>query len=181
MYGYTVHIKYVLHPYTRSPNHPPTHTHITPTHTPIHMITHTQTHTHTHTHTHTQSQIPNSVNVVGHVGPNQRLPIRGRSTIHRNQLKPKEGYLEKLTKDGKRWNKRYFELESSSLHYYEGKGQKYGDTIKMYCVPVKQSPTDRKVLLIETGKRVWSLRAENESVADEWLQALMMHSQGTAR
>ena len=89
--------------------------------------------------------------------------------------------MEKLTKDGKKWKKRYFELEVSNLHYYEGKGQKYGDTIKLYCVPVKLSPDDRRVVIIETEKRVWSLRADSESLADEWLTALKMHSQGTAR
>ncbi len=115
------------------------------------------------------------------MGPNLRTPHRGRSTIQRNQLKPKDGYLEKLTKDGKKWKKRYFELESSNLHYYEGKGQKYSDTIKLYCVPVKLSSDDRKIVIIETDKRVWSLRAENEHTAEEWLTALQTHSQGTAR
>lgn len=104
--------------------------------------------------------------------------MRGRSTIHKN-LTPREGYLEKLTQEGRKWKKRYFELETSSLHYYNGKGQKYCGTIKLYCVPVKLKPGDPCVLLIETDQRVWTLRADSESNAAEWLSALRLHSQGT--
>ena len=115
------------------------------------------------------------------MGPNVHKGAlhRVRSTIQRSQLKPKDGFLEKLTKDGKKWKKRYFELEASNLHYYEGK--KYCDSIKLYCVPIKLSSDDHKVVMIETDKRVWSLRAESESAADDWITALQMHSQGTAR
>ena len=115
-----------------------------------------------------------------HLAPATRKPARGRSTIHRN-LQAKEGYLEKQTHDGKKWKRRYFELEACNLHYYEGKGQKYGDTIKLYCVPVKLSPDDPRVLTLETEKRVWVVRADTEKTAKEWLSALKMHSQGTNR
>ena len=88
------------------------------------------------------------------------------STLSRN-LEPKEGNLEKRTKDGKSWDKRYFELERSQLHYYLGKGQKYRDTIRLYGVPVKLSAEDPRVLLIETESRTWYLKAES-SLETNW-------------
>ena len=103
-------------------------------------------------------------------------------TLPRN-LQPKEGFLDKQTQDRKRWKKRYFELERSQLHYYENRGKKgYGDTIRLYSnVPIKISPSDSKVILIETDTRVWNLRAESEKVASEWLTALKLHSQANNR
>ena len=104
------------------------------------------------------------------------------STLSRN-LEPKEGNLEKRTKDGKSWDKRYFELERSQLHYYLGKGQKYRDTIRLYGVPVKLSAEDPRVLLIETESRTWYLKAESSELAADWLTALKLHTQaqGPAR
>lgn len=102
------------------------------------------------------------------------------STLSRN-LQPKEGVLEKRTKDGKRWEKRYFEVERSQLHYYLGKGQKYRDTIRLYGVPVKLSSEDPRVLLIETENRLWHLKAETNEVANDWLTALKLHAQGPTR
>ena len=110
-------------------------------------------------------------------------PVRAViSTLSRN-LEPKEGNLEKRTKDGKRWEKRYFELERSQLHYYLGKGQKYRDTIRLYGVPVKLSPEDPRILLIETDSRTWYLKAESSELAADWLTALKLHTQaqGSAR
>ena len=98
------------------------------------------------------------------------------SSLTRN-LQPKEGSLEKRTKDGKRWEKRYFELERSQLHYYLGKGQKYRDTIRLYGIPVKLSAEDPRVLLIEAEARTWHLKAETNEVAKDWFTALKLHTQ----
>lgn len=117
------------------------------------------------------------------------FPLQGVSnerklgrTLTRN-LQPKEGFLEKQTHDKRKWKRRYFELESGKLHYYErNKGNKgYCDTIRLANVPIKISPGDSRVLLIETDTRVWNLKAESGQLALEWLTALKLHSQGTTR
>ena len=90
--------------------------------------------------------------------------------------RPKEGSLEKLTKDGNKWGKRYFELENSKLHYYNSKGQKYCDTIRLYNVPIKLDQSDARVIIVSAESRVWHLRAQSELEASEWLHALTVHS-----
>lgn len=96
--------------------------------------------------------------------------------------KPKDGFLEKQTKDGRRWQKRFFELEAGKLHYYESKGGKYGDTIRMSSTtPVSINTSDTRVIEIKTESRVWCLRAESETAASEWLTALKLHCQGAGR
>ena len=91
-------------------------------------------------------------------------------------VRPKEGSLEKLTKEGNKWGKRYFELENSKLHYYNSKGQKYCDTIRLYNVPIKLDQNDPRVIIVNAESRVWHLRAQSELEASEWLQALTVHS-----
>lgn len=91
-------------------------------------------------------------------------------------VRPKEGTLEKLTKDGNKWGKRYFELENSKLHYYNSKGQKYCDTIRLYNVPIKLDQNDPRIIIVSAESRVWHLRAQSELEASEWLQALISHS-----
>jgi len=49
----------------------------------------------------------------------------------------------------------------------------------MYCVPVKQSPDDKRVIILETDKRVWQLKAESESLAEEWVTVMKLHSGAT--
>ena len=90
--------------------------------------------------------------------------------------RPKEGSLDKLTKDGNKWQRRYFELENSKLHYYNSKGQKYCDTIRLYNVPIKRDQNDPRVIIVSAESRVWNLRAQTELEASEWLQALNIHS-----
>ena len=98
------------------------------------------------------------------------------------KLTPKEGYLEKRSRDGKRWDRRYFELERGQLHYYRGKGQKYGDTIRIYgSDSIYLSFEDLKVIVVETESRTWYFRAETAGQASEWLNALKLHIHGSAK
>lgn len=93
------------------------------------------------------------------------------------RLQPKEGILEKQTKKGK-WQKKHFELERGQLHYYEGKGQKYSDTIRLHEVPVEIDPTDPKVIVIRADSRDFCLRAESPTAASAWFSSLKSHSKG---
>lgn len=103
-------------------------------------------------------------------------------TIRSVKLKPKDGILEKQTKTGKKWNSRFFELEASKLHYYERKGGKYCDTIRLSnTTPVTIDAADTRVIEIKTESRLWHLRAESEAIASEWLAALKIHCQGINR
>lgn len=102
-------------------------------------------------------------------------------TIRSVKLKPKDGFLEKQTKDGRRWQKRFFELEAGKLHYYENKGGKYSDTIRLTNTTPVNTGSDKRVIEITTEVRVWSLRAESEATASEWISALKIHCQGTNR
>ena len=102
-------------------------------------------------------------------------------TIRSVKLKPKDGFLEKQTKDGRRWQKRFFELEAGKLHYYENKGGKYSDTIRLTNTTPVNTGSDKRVIEITTEARVWSLRAESEATASEWISALKIHCQGTNR
>jgi len=58
-------------------------------------------------------------------------------------------WKKKRTKEGKSWDKRYFELECSQLHYYLGKRPRYRDTIRLYGVPVKLSAEDPRVHAVD--------------------------------
>lgn len=103
-------------------------------------------------------------------------------TIRSVKLKPKDGFLEKQNKTGRKWQKRYFELEASKLHYYESKGGKYSDTIRLSSsTPVNIDASDSRVIEIKTESRVWWLRAESDTAASEWLNALKLHCQGIIR
>ena len=98
------------------------------------------------------------------------------------KLKPKDGFLEKQNKAGKKWQKRFFELEASKLHYYETRGGKYSDTIRLsVTTPVNIDASDSRVIEIKTESRVWCLRADSETTASEWLSALKNHCQGINR
>jgi hypothetical protein len=96
-------------------------------------------------------------------------------------LKPKDGFLEKQTKDGRRWQKRFFELEAGKLHYYENKGGKYSDTIRLTSTTPVNIGSDKRILEIKTDARVWCLRAESEATASEWFSTIKTHCQGTNR
>lgn len=102
-------------------------------------------------------------------------------TVRSVKLKPKDGFLEKQTKDGRRWQKRFFELEAGKLHYYESKGGKYSDTIRLTSTTPVNTGSDKRVIEIRTEARVWCLRAESEATASEWFLALKIHCQGTNR
>ena len=84
--------------------------------------------------------------------------------------------LEKNTKDGKKWQKKRFELERGQLHYYEGKTLR--DTIRLQNVPIEIDPTDPRVLIVRSEPRMFSLRAESPASASEWYSAMIAHSQG---
>ena len=102
-------------------------------------------------------------------------PISGGSLPR--HLEPKVGHMDKRSKDGKRWDRRSFELERSQLHYYR-KGQKYGDTIRLYGgIPITISPEDSRIIVIETDTRTWHFKADTPELAAEWLSALKLHSQ----
>lgn len=88
--------------------------------------------------------------------------------------------MEKRTKDGKKWQKKHFELERGQLHYYEGKGQKYADTIRLHNIPIEIDSSDPKIMIIKAESRVFHLRAESAASASSWCTALKNHSQGTA-
>ena len=103
---------------------------------------------------------------------------RQRGMAGSRKLQPKEGILEKKTQDGRKWQKRHFELERGKLHYYEAKGQKYSDTITLHEVPTHIDPTDPKVIIIEAKSRVFHLRADSATSASSWYSALKSH--GTA-
>lgn len=102
-------------------------------------------------------------------------------TVRSVKLKPKDGFLEKQTKDGRRWQKRFFELEAGKLHYYESKGGKYSDTIRLTNTTPVNIGSDKRIIEIRTEARVWCLRAESEASALEWFSTLKTHSQGTNR
>ena len=102
-------------------------------------------------------------------------------TVRSVKLKPKDGFLEKQTKDGRRWQKRFFELEAGKLHYYESKGGKYSDTIRLTSTTPVNIGSDKRIIEIRTEARVWCLRAESEVSASEWFSTLKTHSQGTNR
>ena len=106
-----------------------------------------------------------------------------QGTIPTRNLQPREGYLEKQTKDKKRYEKKYFELENRNLHYYNvsGRNHRYANTIRLYGIPVSLSSEDARVVLIETDERVWQLRAETEETAADWVGVLKIHSQGVGR
>lgn len=92
------------------------------------------------------------------------------------KLQPKEGILEKQTSNGRRWQKKHFELERGQLHYYEAKGgQKYSDTIKLHEVPIEIDPADPKIIIIR-ATRVFYFRAESAESASAWYSALKSHS-----
>lgn len=95
---------------------------------------------------------------------------------HSRRLQPKEGILEKNTKDGKKWQKRHFELERGQLHYYEPKTKKYQDTIKLHNLPIELDPADPRVLIVRAQARVFNLRAESAESASSWYSALKSHS-----
>lgn len=86
--------------------------------------------------------------------------------------------MEKRTKDGRKWQKKYFELERGQLHYYEarGRGQKYSDTIRLHELPIEIDPTDPKVITIRAEGRVFNFRAESATSASAWFSALRSHS-----
>lgn len=110
---------------------------------------------------------------------NSKSPLT--RTLRNVKLKPKDGFLEKQTKDGRRWQKRFFELEAGKLHYYESKGGKYSDTIRLAITTPVNTGTDTRVIEIRTESRVWCLRAESDIVASEWVSALKNHCQGSSR
>ena len=118
--------------------------------------------------------------------PNLLVQVVSKSPLSRTirsvKLKPKDGTLEKQTKTGKKWNSRFFELEASKLHYYERKGGKYCDTIRLSSTtPVTIDVSDTRVIEIKTDSRLWYLRAESEGSASEWVAALKSHCQGINR
>ena len=84
--------------------------------------------------------------------------------------------MEKKTSNGKRWQKKHFELERGQLHYYEARGQKYADTIKLHQVPIEIDPSDPKVVIIKTETRDFYVRAESAESASAWYSALKSHS-----
>jgi len=84
--------------------------------------------------------------------------------------------MEKKNRNG-RWQKRHFELERGQLHYYESKGHKYGDTIRLQDIPIELDTTDPKVLILTTPNRVLQLRADTSQAASDWLLALKSHKQ----
>lgn len=83
--------------------------------------------------------------------------------------------MEKKTSKGK-WQKKHFELERGQLHYYEGKGGKYSDTIKLHEVPIEIDPSDPRVIVIKAETRVFYVRAESVESASSWYSALKSHS-----
>ena len=94
------------------------------------------------------------------------------------RVEPREGYLEKRTRDGRKWNRRYFELERGQLHYYQDQGRKYGDTIRLYRgIPLVTDETDARVFTIGTEGRTWVFRAETLQLALEWVTSLRAHCQ----
>ena len=95
-------------------------------------------------------------------------------------MQPKEGVLEKQTRDGRKWQKRHCELERGQLHlhYAEGKGQKkkFADTIVVKDIPIEIDPNDPKVLVVKAESRVFKFRAESPENAASWFSALKSHS-----
>ncbi len=84
--------------------------------------------------------------------------------------------MEKKNRNG-RWQRRHFELERGQLHYYESKGHKYGDTIRLQDIPIELDTTDSRVLVLKTPNRVLYLRADTSQSASEWISALKSHAQ----
>lgn len=105
----------------------------------------------------------------------------GLKTIKRAEIKPVDGYLEKLRTDGKHWDKRYFELELGQLIYQKEQGgkMKYGGTIGVSGCPVTMSQKSPLVIEIETAERTWQLRASSEQDARKWYEGLIEHSKAS--
>ena len=83
--------------------------------------------------------------------------------------------MEKKNRNG-RWQKKHFELERGQLHYYESKGHRYGDTIRLQDIPMKLD-TDPRILILTTPNRILHLRADTPQSASDWLSALKSHAQ----
>lgn len=105
----------------------------------------------------------------------------GLKTIKRAEIKPVEGYLEKLRTDGKHWDKRYFQLELGQLIYQKEQGgkMKYCGTIGVSGCPVTMSQKSPLVIEIETAERTWQLRASSEQDARKWYEGLIEHSKAS--
>ena len=107
--------------------------------------------------------------------------VQGLKTLKRAELKPLDGYLEKLRSDGKHWDKRYFQLELSQLIYHSDKGGKlkYGGTVEVSGCPVTMSPISALIIHIKAADRTWQLKAISEQEARKWYKALIEHSKVT--
>ena len=107
--------------------------------------------------------------------------VKGLRTINRAEIKPIEGYLEKLRSDGKHWDKRYFQLELGELLYHREQGgkMKFGGKIEVSGNPVTMSQKSPLVIEINTSERAWQLRAATEQDARKWYEGLIEHSKAS--
>ncbi|XP_070575952.1 formin-J-like isoform X2 [Ptychodera flava] len=113
-------------------------------------------------------------------------PVVHHSVVPKERLSPSlmgrpthEGYLEKLS-SGKhfspRWDKRYFELsQTGHLHYFKKKNDKNLGSIYLKGCPAGLDE-ERKIIILETEERTYKLRAENPSVAIEWLEKIFCYT-----
>jgi len=107
--------------------------------------------------------------------------VEGLRTIKRAEIKPIDGYLEKLRSDGKHWDKRYFQLEVGQLIYHREQGgkMKYGGTVEVSGCPVTMSQKSPLVIEIGAAERTWQLRATTEQEARKWYEGLIEHSKAS--
>lgn len=85
--------------------------------------------------------------------------------------------MEKKTKDGRGWIKRYFELERTQVNIYAAKGGKFKETFNLHGVPIAMNPDNPRTVIIKTEEREWNLRAETPEIASEWFFALKLRGQ----
>ena len=79
-------------------------------------------------------------------------------------------------KEGRRWEKRYFELEKGSIHCYKTKGKDNRGTLALAGLPVSMDADNPRVITIETKDSTWNLRAPSKQEAEVWLQAIKLHA-----
>ena len=89
-----------------------------------------------------------------------------------------EGYLDKQKKAGKKrdmgrvkWQKRWFRLEDTKLVYYKSHRdqERVGDIALSTISGARVDTEDSRVFLLEIFSRVFTLRAETEELAKEWV------------
>jgi len=87
------------------------------------------------------------------------------------------GWLEKMAGKSHKWDKRFFELNTSgSLLYFKKEGGKNAGSIYLRGCPVRLDLDDPAVILIQTEGRMWMLRASSAMEAARWKEDLEFYS-----